>query len=48
MAELDDIDRKLLHILQDDGRTPYAELGQASASPSPRSTSGCASSASAA
>src|SRR5438067_4477588 len=29
MAELDDIDRKLLHILQGDGRTPYAELGKA-------------------
>ena len=29
MAELDDIDRKLLHILQQDGRTPYAELGKA-------------------
>ena len=29
MAELDDIDRKLLKILQEDGRTPYAELGKA-------------------
>jgi Lrp/AsnC family leucine-responsive transcriptional regulator len=29
MAELDEIDRKLLHILQGDGRTPYAELGKA-------------------
>ncbi len=29
MAELDDIDRKLLKMLQKDGRTPYAELGRA-------------------
>ena len=29
MTELDDIDRKLLRILQEDGRTPYAELGKA-------------------
>ena len=29
MAELDDVDRKLLAILQEDGRTPYAELGKA-------------------
>jgi Lrp/AsnC family leucine-responsive transcriptional regulator len=29
MAEIDDIDRKLLAILQKDGRTPYAELGKA-------------------
>ena len=29
MAELDDIDRKLLKILQEDGRTPYAEMGKA-------------------
>lgn len=29
MAGLDDIDRKLLKLLQEDGRTPYAELGRA-------------------
>jgi len=29
MSELDGIDRKLLKILQEDGRTPYAELGKA-------------------
>src|SRR6188474_1117705 len=29
MAGLDDIDRKLLKLLQEDGRTPYAELGKA-------------------
>jgi Lrp/AsnC family leucine-responsive transcriptional regulator len=29
MSELDEIDRKLLKILQVDGRTPYAELGKA-------------------
>lgn len=29
MAELDDTDRKLLKLLQEDGRTPYVELGRA-------------------
>ena len=29
MSDVDDIDRKLLRILQTDGRTPYAELGRA-------------------
>ena len=29
MTNLDDIDRKLLKVLQQDGRTPYAELGKA-------------------
>src|SRR5437762_2033316 len=29
MPGLDDIDRKLLKLLQEDGRTPYAELGKA-------------------
>src|SRR5579872_6401575 len=29
MAIIDDIDRKLLQLLQDDGRMPYAELGKA-------------------
>jgi Lrp/AsnC family leucine-responsive transcriptional regulator len=29
MATLDDIDRKLLKLLQEDGRMPYAELGKA-------------------
>lgn len=29
MSDVDDIDRKLLRILQADGRTPYAELGRA-------------------
>src|SRR5436853_3868379 len=29
MSEFDDTDRKLLKILQVDGRTPYAELGKA-------------------
>lgn len=29
MSDLDDIDRKLLKILQADGRTSYAELGKA-------------------
>ena len=29
MSDLDDIDRKLLKILQVDGRSPYAELGKA-------------------
>jgi len=28
-SELDDIDRKLLGLLQENGRTPYAELGKA-------------------
>src|SRR5262245_36398187 len=29
LTDLDDIDRKLLKILQEDGRTSYAELGKA-------------------
>jgi len=29
MSSLDKIDRKLLELLQQDGRTPYAELGKA-------------------
>lgn len=29
MSNLDEIDRKLLKLLQADGRTPYAELGKA-------------------
>ena len=29
MSELDEIDRKLLRLLQEDGRTSYAELGRA-------------------
>jgi Lrp/AsnC family leucine-responsive transcriptional regulator len=29
MSDLDEIDRKLLKLLQDDGRMPYAELGKA-------------------
>jgi Lrp/AsnC family leucine-responsive transcriptional regulator len=29
MAEPDDIDRKLLEMLQENGRTPYVELGKA-------------------
>src|SRR3954447_4398480 len=29
MNDLDDIDRKLLGLLQENGRTPYAELGKA-------------------